>query len=259
MTESELCAGFITVATRDGKWRAYPETAGFDVLMVRECGLQIGIEAKLALNVKVVQQALPSLGTWAAGLPGPHYRAVLVPQGRETAGLSEICAWLGVTVIRFAGVPEGMDGYVPSGKGYSITAINPALPGGHHSGDECWHEWLPARPCDLPDYIPDVRAGCPAPVALTPWKIKAIKLAVILEERPVSRADFKALGLDPSRWTQRPFGWLTPTPAGYVPGPNMPDFRRQHPVNYEQIKAEKAQWMHARPAVHLALDLKGAG
>lgn len=37
----------------------------------------------------------------------------------------------------------------------------------------------------------------------------------------------------------------------------MPDFRAQHPVNYEQIKADKTKWAPKEPAV-AATGLKQA-
>jgi hypothetical protein len=103
----------------------------------------------------------------------------------------------------------------------------------------------------VPDYVPDVIAGASAPVALTAWKVKAIRLAVLLEERAVTRADFKHLQLSPTLWTG-PQGYLMRTPAGYVPGDRMPDLRRQHPRNYEEIRADKARWAPAADLVGLA-------
>jgi hypothetical protein len=100
---------------------------------------------------------------------------------------------------------------------------------------------MPEKRCAVPDYVPDVIAGAPAPVALTAWKVKAIRLAVLLEERAVTRSDFKHLQLSPTVWTG-PNGYLTRTPLGYVAGDRMPDLRRQHPRNYEEIRADKARW-----------------
>jgi hypothetical protein len=230
--ESELCTAFIADATRDGKWVAYPETAGFDIVLSRkQDGLQIGIEAKLALNTHVLNQALPRY-RWEAGVIGPDYRAVLVPGGKTQIGLINIAAHLGITILLY-------------NADYAATAaaMSPMLPMGSWSEDH-WHEWCPVKRLALPDYVPDVSAGRPSPTALTEWKIKAIRLAIILEERPVTRADFKALHLDPSRWTDKWTGWLDATPQGYVPRPGqIPDFKAQHPVNYEQIKADRAKWM----------------
>jgi hypothetical protein len=234
MTEAELCAAFIAVATKKGEWRAYPETAGFDILLVRvEDGVQIGIEAKCALNNKVVLQALPDRheSYWQTG--GPDYRAVLVPASKLQAGLQEICGRLGVTVIAWREA---------DGSAYSRASFSPCLPGDRFLSDPYWHEWCPVERCPVPDYVPDVAAGVPSPLTLTAWKIKAIRLAILLESRPVTRADFKALQLDPRRWVDPWAEWLRPTPEGYVPGARMPDLKAQHPVNYEQIKADRAKW-----------------
>lgn len=239
LSEADLCAAFIAAATKPDRrgaqtWTAYPETAGFDILLVRDDGCQIGIEAKLVLNTRVIAQALPAREGWAHGAaPGPDYRAVLVPSLKVNADLSRICAALGVTVIE-------MRTLEPSTERWD-RGFWPDLP--KESGDlhAEWHPWAPAVRCPVPDYIPDVRAGCSAPVALTAWKVKAIRLAVLLEERPVTRADFKALQLSPTNWLC-PGGWLTKTDRGWIAGPGMPDFRAQHPRNYGEIAADKARW-----------------
>ena len=229
-SEAELCAVFISTVDKRS-WTPYPETAGFDILLSRKKdGFQIGIEAKLRLNVEVLNQALPAY-KWDAVVQGPDCRAVLVPQ-YANGGLSKICDGLGITLISC---------WKPNS--YRHQNFTPTLPDGNWHDD--WHEWCPLQRHNLPDYIPDVTAGCSAPLQLTEWKIKAIKLAIILDERPVTRADFKALRIDPSRWTDRFTGWLNQTEAGYVRGKHCPDFKAQHPVNYEQIKADREKWMPA--------------
>lgn len=238
-TEADLCAAFIAAATKDGKWRAYAETAGFDILLVRVSdGAQIGIEAKLALNVKVLSQALPRHLEWDAGMTGPDFRAVLVPDGGAQIGLRKICGALGIVVIEIKPLAK------EPGRSVACPAFGPVLPvaPGHVWDRELWHDWVPVHRCDVPRYVPDVTAGVPSPVALTQWKVRAIKLAILLEDRPVTRADFKALGLSPSRWTDPYSGWLRKADGGYVPGKNMPDLRAQHPRNYEEIKADRAKW-----------------
>jgi hypothetical protein len=61
-TEADLCAAFVTDIQKVKGWKIYPETAGFDLLLVREeDGAQLAIEAKLALNTKVLEQALEGL------------------------------------------------------------------------------------------------------------------------------------------------------------------------------------------------------
>lgn len=229
-TEADLCRAFIGVVSRDHpEWVAYPETAGWDILLSRKAdGLQIGIQAKLKLNPKVVDQAIPH---WRRpSVVGPDHRAVLVPAG-EQGEMTGICGLLGITVITQA----------ESGFGPRLPELK------RDWWDDDWHHWCPAKRCELPDYVPDVEAGDSAPVQLTPWKVKAIKLAILLEERPVTRADIKALGLSPNRWLDRYTGWLTPTPQGYVPKDTMPDFKAQHPRNYEEIKADRQAWMAELP------------
>lgn len=236
MTEAELCADLIAEATKREKWKAYPETAGFDILLVRVIdGLQIGVEAKLQLNAKVITQALPHISRWYTAEEGPEHRAVLVPFKKVQAGFSEICDHLGLTVIQMFDRERFVSSY--------SDRFSPSLPNDYGSGN--WHHWCPSRRCKLPDFVPDVQAGVPSPMKLSEWKIKAIRLAVILETRPVTRTDFKKIGLSPSIWTDRYNGWLEATPSGYVPRSHMPDFRKQHPENFEQIKAAAPVWMKA--------------
>lgn len=234
ISEADLCAAFIAEATASGEWTAYPET-GFDILLVRVAdGIQIGIEAKLTLNAKVLSQVTPYLSSWDAAENGPDYRAVLVPANKG-GDLTTVCGALGVTVIRWY---EAGD--------YGVRAhFTPDLPHERHpGGDRHWHQWAPVTRCVLPDWVPDVTAGASAPLALTAWKVKAIKLRILLEDRPVTRADFRALDLSPSRWTDPWSRWLDRAPdgRGYIPGPKIPDFQAQHPRNYAEIKADRAKW-----------------
>ena len=239
--EADLCSTFIAAATHDGEWTAYPETAGFDILMVRKSdGAQIGVEAKLALNAKVLDQALPSyLQSFGADRSAPDYRAVLVPK-HASGGLVKVCEALGIMVIR----QSGWDEYR---MGREYPRFDPELPTGSQYENEGWHDWCPTTRIMVPDYVPDVEAGHPSPLALTDWKIRAIKMAILATLRPVTRADFKALRLSPTIWTN-PKGWLVSEGRGkgYVPSPRMPDFKKQHPVNYDQIAADIEKWEPAR-------------
>ena len=234
--EADLCAAFIA-AVDAKKWVCYGETAGCDILAVRKGdGVQVGIEAKLRLNPQVVAQALP---TKIHGDVGPDYRAVLVPGGRVQQHMGAICAALGITVIVYWGKESDSRRYG--------APFSPPLPDEGINPEYFWHQWAPLRRHALPDYIPDVAAGSSSPIALTHWKIRAIKLAVILEERPLTRADFKAAGVSIYRWIDKHTGWLLLGDGGYVRGPYMPDFAAQHPKNYEEIKADKAAWLWASP------------
>lgn len=102
---------------------------------------------------------------------------------------------------------------------------------------------MPER-CILPDYIPDVAAGCAAPVQLTPWKINAIKLMIVLERRGyVTRKDMKVLQISPTRWCDHWHGFLAPAPdRRYVRCNRTPDLKAQHPVNWAQIEADFEVW-----------------
>lgn len=226
--ETDLCRAFIDVL--DAGWTAYPETGGFDILLVRdEDGFQIGVEAKLALNVKVVTQAIDYDTWYAVDVPGPDCRAVLVPRD-ATRTLDRLRDHLGITVIR-------MD---PKGN-YDRGTFHPGLPTVNCSRD--WTERLPTARITLPDWVPDVIAGDAAPVKLTAWKVKALKLLVIMDRNGfVTRKDFKSLELDHRMWMPL---WLVPFDKGFIPGPSMPDFKGQHPVNFAQIAADYDKWTKA--------------
>lgn len=241
-TEAELVAAFCRWVESDfnrnrnrkSKWTIYPETAGWDLLLVeRETGVQVGVEAKLTLNCKVLEQALPAHDYGQQR--GPDYRAVLVPHDGLQNHLEVIANHLGIKVLAAS----------ESGR---VSDFLPDEAGGHSW--RAWHSWLPAERCALPDYVPDVTGGHSAPVQLTHWKIKAIKLVILLDRfGAVTRKDMKALGIDATRWTARG-GFLEPGEGGYVRCRRTPDLRAQHPVNYAQIEADFEKWAPAiRPNV----------
>lgn len=219
------------------KWIQYHETAGWDLLLAHpETGEQIGIEAKLTLNAKVLEQALP--GRWADDF-GPDYRAVLVPEAGLQNHLSRLARHLGIVILV---VRSDVKGWA-NAPIWSRHDFYPGLPTDRWNARD-WPNWLPAQRCKLPDYIPDVTGGHSAPVALTDWKIKAIKLLQLLERRgSVTRRDMKALGISPSRWTDAYHGFLTPGPdGGYVRCGRTPDLKAQHPTNWSQIEADYETW-----------------
>jgi hypothetical protein len=224
-TEAELCAAFIEWAARAG-YRCYPETAEFDILAVDSDGWQIGIEAKLRMNVKVISQALPRYGAEV----GPDHRAILVP-GIDSE-LREICGYLGLEIF------------------YCMTRGG-ARRGLRHdfARDTQWRrdamfDWNPKSRCDLPDYMPDVPAGVPAPIRLTPWKVAALKVLARLEISGwLTRKEISIFGIDARRWTAGD-GWLVPFDGDpkrggrFQRGEKCPRFDLQHPDVYAQIKAE---------------------
>lgn len=236
--EADLCADFIAEVEKRGDWQAYPETQGFDILLANKAiGIQIGIEAKLRPTLKVIAQALPH--RFDEGEAGPDFRAVLVPI--SDADFARICGALGLVVLEFRRerIGDKLNSPIPDLPRFDRPYADYAT---RH-----WHDWCPSKRLKLPDYVPDVQAGSSAPVQLSEWKIKAIKLQIILQERPVTRADFRALHLSPSIWLE-PGGWLIKRNGGFVPGPRMPDLRAQHPKNFAEIEADKGLWMADLPA-----------
>lgn len=234
-TEEALCADFIDwLKTEAGKfrggvqipnWTPYAETAGWDILLVGADGTQIGVQAKLKFNMKVLAQSLPEAwGHWHD--TGPDYRAVLIPEWDSQA--ENICAALGLVLIGHTGARYHRD-FRPC-----MSMQN------SHTG---WHYWSPHKRCKLPEFVPDVPAGASGPVQLTKWKIAALRIVATLQVRGfVTRQDFRHYGVDPRRWTG-PGGWLIPKSdrmqdAGrYVRGAGL-DFDQQHPDVYAQVLAE---------------------
>ncbi|MBN9459038.1 MAG: hypothetical protein J0I54_20590 [Bosea sp.] len=246
-SEAAMCAQFIAIATgavarpgweRQGPkptgWIAYPETAGWDILLVRERdGFQIGIQAKLRLNDDVILQALES--RHMACLPGPDCRAVLVPEGTGSALHHLFCQRAGIQVVTL-----DEDG-----------RVRPEVP--RQDIDE-WDRWtsdwpqmLPVSREALPPVVPDVAAGVKSPLQLTAWKVKALKLAVVLEKRGwLCRQDFKHLEIDHRRFLDNQ--WLVAIDGAWRSGPHWPDFKRQHPRNFDEIAALYDDWKPAEPA-----------
>ncbi len=237
-SEAALVDAFCETLRTDwrAKYTVYPETAGFDLLLVQDgTGIQIGIEAKLTLNAKVLRQALE--GGHSDWGDGPDYRAVLVPRGGTQNDLRAIADYVGLSVIEVYNCRPG--GKRPDWR----ISLNSPDENGHSFTLRGWHNWLPRERCKLPAYIPDVRAGIAAPVQLTQWKIKAIKLMIVLDRRGyVTRQDMKRLDISPTRWTDRYQGFLRPGDKGYVRCKATPDLKAQHPQNYEQIEADIAKW-----------------
>lgn len=233
-----MCAEFVAALKEEkmgNEWVAYAETGGWDILLVRRGdGAQIGVQAKLRFGLAVVNQAIED--HWGyLNREGPDYRAVLIPAG-QNPGFDKICAYVGITVLTVKPSPP---------KGVYYCRIEPPLPAidgryEHPTGSE-WFELCPQRRHELPEYIPDVAAGASAPIQLTSWKIKAIKIAIILDLRGfVTRADFGTIKIDYRRWLAQ--GWLRAGPDGWIRGA-IPDFRAQHPIVYEQIAADASKWL----------------
>jgi hypothetical protein len=235
--ESDLCRAFISVLPEG--WTAYAETAGWDILLVRkEDGFQVGVQAKLKFNAAVVTQCLESY-SYSADHAGPDCRAVLVPANER--GFETICAYIGLAVI---GVGPQQRWSTAARATVEVYRFQPSLPTLVHDYSE-WPEWLPSKRHKLPDYVPDVAAGSRAPVQLTAWKINAIKMCILLAKRGyLTKTDFKHVRMDHRRWTARESGWLVVADAGrcFKAGPHLPNLKAQHPRNWLEIEADYEKW-----------------
>jgi hypothetical protein len=237
--EVELCSAFITALPKN--WLAYPETAGYDIVLVRtEDGAQVGIEAKLSLNTKVICQAIENSRYESYGRAGPDFEAVLVPSDGVQVGLGTICAALSITVLT---VRDARPAF--SRRPHPQYVISPMMPEAGetwYGSQQYWLDRCPAQRLPLPDYVPDVMAGRSGPTMLTDWKIRAIKVDILLRRNGVvTRGDFERLKLSPRRWID--MGWLITTARGiYAQGPRPMGLQEQHPVNYAQIEADFDKW-----------------
>jgi hypothetical protein len=223
-TEADLCAAFNAWAQQQG-WTPYPETAGFDILLVHGDGTQIGVQAKLRFNIDVIRQILEGTESVWGSHAGPDYRAVLTPE----SGCQSITDALGVQAFsaeRFS--------YGATKQGFSPAIEVKSSYGG-------WHYWNPEKRCELPAYVPDVVAGASGPTQLTKWKVGALHVAAVLELRGfVTREDFRDAGIDHRRWAQ---DWLLPGDGKgrWIAGPKTPDFAAQHTTVYPQIRDKVAK------------------
>lgn len=223
-SEAALCQAFLRDLLRG--WTPYPEIGGFDILLSRDAdGFQIGIQAKLRINAKVFAQAVEG-SSYAVDRPCPDCIAVLVPASEIAREFGLIAAYTGVTIIRMSGV------------------ANPGLPNiASRWVNDDWRELCPARRIVLPDYVPlDVIPGRPSPISLSPWKVSALRLEALIEEKGhLTRADFKAARMDHRRWISPEQGWLERRDGVFVKGAAFPNFAAQHPIVFEQIKADLAK------------------
>jgi hypothetical protein len=244
-TEAGLCNEFRDQL--EPGWIVYPETCGWDMLLVLTepqeltprqrlirgrrvatqrlgAGTQVGIEAKLRANSTVPRQALPD-NDWrdVEQQCGPDYRAVLLP--KAGADFRLVAGRLDIIVL----TPEESYLGPVAGRLESVLWRSNAWP--HDSREP------------VPDVVPDVPAGVPCPVKLTRWKLGAIKLSIRLRAKGfLVRADFKEFGVNPGTWYHR---WLQadgkdPRSRGlkWVAAPDFTPFDEQHPGVVAQLEAQ---------------------
>ena len=238
-TEADLCAAFIEQFNALPGWTCYPETAGFDVLVVHDDGRQIGVEAKLKLNAKVADQILPDAWAIRCGAPGPDHRMVIVGDITEASlGIVKMLEALGVAVLK----PYMQHRYTKE-SGLREHEYFPDFQIGDwirrgHAWKPQLDDWNPVERCKVPIVVPDVPAGVPAPMRFTPWKEAALKVLIQLRRQGfITAKQITEHGISSTVWTQGPTAWLQkgPVPGQWVASDRLPAFDKQHPEAYEKL------------------------
>jgi hypothetical protein len=232
-SEAQLCEAFSEEMVKQG-WVPYPETDGWDILLVGH-GLQAGVEAKLKPSIGVLAQLSTRLDGRGAG---PSYAVLLVPY--STGDFEVLATALGAVV------------YQPR-----LSRFPPWR--GEKTAELGWPDLLNAlqyapaltfdRPAWVPPVAPDVVAGLPAPVRLTPWKIAALRLVARLELRGwVTVEDFREVGLNTSRWYHH---WVEPSgtdrPQRWVRRAGVSLADEQHPRAFATLMERERELLAAPP------------
>lgn len=246
--ERDLCAALIRSLPKG--WTSYNETQGFDMVLVHTGGLQIAVEAKLTLNAKVLCQIIQR--RWRSER-GPDFRAVLVD--RVVAENDVLARALGVTVLTLRGKQSRLWQFGRHGPEFPKFEIEPELPrftretykepGYDWLRQDHWFDEAPTDRLKLPEYVPDVIAGDAAPVVMGDWKVKAMKVCVLVEKiKTVTRADFRDLKIDPSRWMTGVWLEKGTCRGEWVAGPHFPAdrYRAQHPNVFAEIEKDFPKW-----------------
>lgn len=195
-TESEMCAAFQRQMKACG-WRVFPETSGFDILLVAgstarwgatwkkqlvEEGLQIGVEAKLRPNIKVLYQSLPMRH---GARSGPDFHMVLTPT--HSSEFVAVAGRLGILVASIT--PEIRF------KGDNDLRMPPLFP---------FARCLYSEPCWVPGVEVEMSAGAASPRTISPWKLKAVRFCIEAEKRDfVTASDFAEAGLSASTFVRQ--------------------------------------------------------
>ena len=192
MTEAELCALFRTAATGDG-WTVYPEVDGWDLLLVWERkarpptgvrrGDQVAVEAKSRASVTAMAQCLDRC---EGAVKGPDFRAVLAPRASED--FRRVAGALGIGIYTLEHCRPGER--TPRSRRKRVRA-----PERRMTFDE---------PLWTPPVVSEGPGGAPSPRALTPWRVKALRICALLRTRGwVTSKDFEAAGVSMTNWRKR--------------------------------------------------------
>ena len=220
-------------------WTCYPETGGFDVLVVHEDGRQIGVEAKLKLNAKVADQILP--GEWDDrwSKPGPDHRMVIVGTITEANyGICRMLAMFGIPVLA-----PTMRTRHHRGNTEAIPEFDLSYWMRHCYRDELF-DWNPESRCAVPIVVPDLPAGVPCPVRFTPWKEAALRvLAQLRRQGFITAKQIAEHKISSTSWTQGARPWLRKgdVRGQWVETEHMPKFDEQHPEAWAKIQQEHTE------------------
>ena len=221
-TEAQLCEDFTAWAQGQG-YTVYPETCGYDLVLVDERGNYIGVEAKLKFNIKVFEQAMPSLYSGWGIEYGPEHRCILLGESCRD-GYRHILRYIGIGIFE----PQRVYPHRRPAK-FDLDA------GGSYSHRAELHDWNPEKRLELPEYVPTVAAGVPSPMTLSKWKIGALKVIAHLQVHgEITRKQMLGYGINPSRWLSVDQWLIRKKPGTYQAG-NLPRFDEQNPEVYSNI------------------------
>lgn len=178
--EVDMCSAFRDLARRHG-FAVHSETDGFDMLLVADRasgfskGDQIGVHAKLHANFRVLAQCIPR----DPARSGPDYYAVLVPSA--DSDFRVVAHALRIAVLEGGRIAD------PQARLFDGAAW--------HRHSACAPSWVPE--CE----VHDLPAGGVAPKLMTPWKMAAVKLCLLAEQRGfLTERDFSEADMSMGLW-----------------------------------------------------------
>jgi len=204
--EQALCYEFIEQAIAAG-WKVIPEypNSRFDMLLVAEegcstsgvaSGTQIGVQAKMKLNVEVCGQLLQS--TRHTHYPGPDYVVALVPGKSRTDSertLEEMIKKLG---YGFFYIYDHFDGHDAQWN-KKRNNLDHMLGFGERTKFK--------KQLKLPEVHFWVEPGIASPSSVSTWKINAVKFCIALDRAGgMTYKDFAKARMTLKTW--RDAGWV---------------------------------------------------
>jgi hypothetical protein len=262
--EQALCYDFIEQAIAAG-WRVLPEypNSRFDMLLVAEegcstagvlAGTQVGVQAKMKLNVEVLGQLFNA--TRHTHYPGPDYVVALVPGKSRTDSehtLEEALRKLG---YGFFYMYDHFDGHEHPQWNRKHSNLDHMLGFGKHTEFK--------KRLKMPEVHFWTEPGIASPSSVSTWKIRAIKFCIELDRiGGMTYKDFSTHRMTISTWKNA--GWVIAAPEKsgraqlYILNPDSkerPD--RRHPeLRKELEKHEEGEKEASRQAPQDGQDVLG--